>query len=247
MSKKTPHSPNENGFLVLTLGLLPVMLVVAFGAFHLNTLVLQERELQNLCRDRLLAAQKEQAEGIEALLRLNPQVAQLNIQHELKKAQLEAAVAAMNPLAVLYASELAGIIARQTALATRQQSIIAAGRATLAIALRKLRAELEAGVRQRRARSATGSFAARFRVPFARDWALIPQGQPFPEYHPPGDFADRQALQVEWKWSFTPNEGVEKWIPWKTRKELRCGASLVRKRSSFEIRIHEDKLSSKSW
>ncbi len=244
--RRTPHFPNERGFAVLTLVLLPAFLVLAFGAFHLNTLVIQERELQTVCRDRLLAAQKSAALGIEALLALNPQVAGLNLEHELKKLQLEVALANMNPMAVLYASELALIIARQTALAGRQRVLFKMGRAQQSIELRRLRSELLVRVRKRQGRTATGTFEARFQVPPAKDWALIPQGSPFPEYHIPGNFPEQQALHVDWNWRFTPTEGVEKWIPWKTRKSLRCGATLIRKAGTFESRIHEDKSFSKS-
>lgn len=245
--KKTLRLQNERGFLALSLAVLPLALVLIFGAFHLNTLIFQEREIQNVCRDRLLAAQKRQARRMEELLRLNPAVARLNLEHQRKKAQLEGAAAAKSPLVALYGAQLAKIIARQISLARKQASIITTGRARLTVDLRRLKPELETLVRKRSGRTATGSFDARFQIPAAPSWALEPQGSPFPEYRVPGDFPERQALQVAWNWNFNPTEGVEQWIPWKTKKALRCGATLRRHAGTFESRIHEDRSFSKFW
>lgn len=227
--KKFLWASNSSGFVALALiGTLPILLILTLS-MQLHGQIFRERILQNICRDRLLELQQLNALGIEALLSLNLPIRTLKTQLRVLEALRLQAVLTSNPVvAAALSVKIQILIGKLKALQFRQQQIIVQGRMKASYSLNLLQQELRHKAELMRRRTEVGHFNANLTVPSQHLWALDLIEPPFPEYRLKAEFEKAQAISVHWKWRSK-----------QFRKELICGATLLKTAQNLQPKIHE--------
>jgi hypothetical protein len=183
------------GFLVLLPFLLSVVATIAAAALAFKA----DAHLKHECRVSVLNSQREAADQLKKLIRLNPRARQLRTQDKLARAAVKAAQATGTaPVIAAAEANLLRVRVLRTALAIQQKALLVRGKAVSYSAPLKARAAVMGGLakeartnRAMRPSTRTTSRSGRFNV------KATPAGDLTPDYEPAASFAKDQIVDLD--------------------------------------------------
>lgn len=183
------------GFLVLLPFLLSVVATIAAAALAFKA----DAHLKHECRVSVLTSQREAADQLKRLMRLNPRARQLRAQDKLARAEVEAARSTeLAPAIAAAEANLLRVHLLRTALAVRQKALIARGKTISYSAPLKARTAVMGGLtkeaktnRVKRPSTRSTSRFGRFNV------TATPAGDLTPDYEPAASFAKDQIVDLD--------------------------------------------------
>lgn len=234
---------NAKGYaaVLFSFFLLPVLVMVSFGALRLSQLK-DLRWLRENCRQTLIPAQQFAGDSINQLLRLNLIVRALKIEKVAAGVTLAAATAQLNGPAIAAAERwLDSVHLRQKATRAQQQALIRMAE------FRLLQAQLSIAQDVQRWKNETRLlYNLELATPFVqrKHLAVRPASRhPYPEYELVRPFSEQQSLVLNWQVAFNGKQtGVKKWIKFDLKFRESCGVTLIEDTQGFQARLSEGRL-----
>ncbi len=217
---------NQKGFGIISiLFLLPVLVLTGLLSFWGYDIVQKYSHAQDLCRDRLLLAQKEMGRSLVELLSLNPAADKLREQE--KWLRLKIIASSANPTAAArYGALLTKNLWEQGLLRTQQESILKVGEWRARQILGSLRRTL----------SIKNNITPKIHVKKSPPLSIAGH------FEPQTFFSQRQNLQAFWTQKTT--SAFFQYLPGLPRKiEGQCAATLKQERNLWNAHITDLKFS----
>lgn len=222
--------------------LLPVFMGLLLLGSAILIFVKIDQQYQHICRLQGTIGQSEVAPKLKSLLALNPVSVALRVKRSIAMAQMAAATASQNYVALAKATfEYNKVLEKMRKLDTAQKELIRQSNLSLQLRYHKTRLSLNLQGTQN---SSLGILKGSFRLnsPPPPKLAVRPDDADLaPTYSPEKDFENKQALVQKWQYTLSVIRPLRRLIDGEFKFEKSCAVTLREESHTWEPKVKRDK------